>query len=822
MSDIITNTTSTNESKVFNVYVSKSTTAGTALVTRGSLNKTDPKPTVVGLYILEETGIYPNLGNIDAKAGKLNFAIFDGTTWKLIAVDMPVQENFAETQNLVTTGTVIYNYASDGVLTSAANPSVGINPKKDGSYEQAWEIFSVKNPVKVFFGQEIRIEGRFIQPWSINGLDKNFQFVKSLAFNDSTPTEIVNFTIDNPNIEYIIFSCHISKLSNFKAISLNTPEQLKPNENKGLFAEDFTIVEGKYCDFNNSELAQSNLSYFEFSVEPESTYRLDFHQYTGFCIGVGENNKLPIDVYGRQTSADSSLYRTIIISPSNGVKKIKISFDRDYEHLLRLEKISTNIKENQTIQEFSNFQNLIESDYKGSAIVGGNFVKKLDNENFITDFIRKEKKDNLIFLNSENRKPSLTLISDSFNFPILNAYGSGTADDGFFKGATKDNIFVGYHYGVPQVSIDEGNTWVLLKNPDDSKIDMLGRIDNIFICENKDLIIEYVIDGETNAGLNHYIKRLKFVGNADISKSWVDDGIKLTISGQNPNDVYISPFWGFWNYKNLILLSEYGKQGSGGATHVYLSQNNGETFSTILDLSDSAQLSTINSNLNFPMVQKSYGTANGLHIHGVSYDDIQGRIYVTIGDGGLEGSHILWSDDLGVTWKGHLYKKTFAMPRYTISTYSQSLQVYPFSNHLLVTSDELAQGFFLMNRTSKNEIPEISWWYDITKTGESKFWDEGAGISFKPYMISNHSKFSENQPLYFATAVHHNSDLIAGLRNKVVATYDGLNFSTVWELKGPEVNNGISPMSEVYATQNYLFIKQLGRTGKLSYLKFKV
>ena len=88
MSDTITNTTNTNESKVFNVYVSKSTTAGTALVTRGSLNKTDTAPTVAGLYILEETGVYTNLGNIDAKAGKLNFASFDGTTWSLIEVDM--------------------------------------------------------------------------------------------------------------------------------------------------------------------------------------------------------------------------------------------------------------------------------------------------------------------------------------------------------------------------------------------------------------------------------------------------------------------------------------------------------------------------------------------------------------------------------------------------------------------------------------------------------------------------------------------------------------------------------------------------------------
>ena len=88
MSDIITNTTSTNYGKFFNVYVSKSTTAGTALVTRGSLNKTDPTPTVVGLYILEETGIYPNLGNIDAQAGKLNFASFDGTTWSKVEVEL--------------------------------------------------------------------------------------------------------------------------------------------------------------------------------------------------------------------------------------------------------------------------------------------------------------------------------------------------------------------------------------------------------------------------------------------------------------------------------------------------------------------------------------------------------------------------------------------------------------------------------------------------------------------------------------------------------------------------------------------------------------
>ena len=60
---------------------------------KGNLKITDTAPTVSGLYILEEIGIYPNLGNIDAQAGKLNFASFDGTTWSLIAVEIPINYN---------------------------------------------------------------------------------------------------------------------------------------------------------------------------------------------------------------------------------------------------------------------------------------------------------------------------------------------------------------------------------------------------------------------------------------------------------------------------------------------------------------------------------------------------------------------------------------------------------------------------------------------------------------------------------------------------------------------------------------------------------
>ena len=56
---------------------------------QGDLLKTDVAPTTKGFYALLETGIYPNLGNINAEAGKLNFASFDGTTWSKVEVALP-------------------------------------------------------------------------------------------------------------------------------------------------------------------------------------------------------------------------------------------------------------------------------------------------------------------------------------------------------------------------------------------------------------------------------------------------------------------------------------------------------------------------------------------------------------------------------------------------------------------------------------------------------------------------------------------------------------------------------------------------------------
>ena len=83
---------------------------------KGDLIKTDAAPTQIGLYGLLETGVYTNLGGIDAQSGKLNIASFDGTTWSLIAVEIPINYNTGEllptSTNKAETGKSVSDYVA--------------------------------------------------------------------------------------------------------------------------------------------------------------------------------------------------------------------------------------------------------------------------------------------------------------------------------------------------------------------------------------------------------------------------------------------------------------------------------------------------------------------------------------------------------------------------------------------------------------------------------------------------------------------------------------------------------------------------------------
>ncbi|MFV0391313.1 MAG: hypothetical protein ACK5KP_05440 [Paludibacteraceae bacterium] len=749
-----------------------------------------------------------------------NLAKLGGSTKNIQQIDeLKVNHDAFANSSFDYAGKVIYDNNVQGHLTDYTSADQGKKVKKDGTYVEAWQEY-IPLPIRVNYLQSVKLTGYFSQPWAIIGLDENYQYVKTFAFHDTEPSLEQTITIDSQNVKYIITSCLINGLSNFKATSVNLSERIPIST----IGEIFTITAGKYIDENGFINTQANLSYATFIPQQGATYDIYLIQPNGFVVGYGENG-MWIEKYGRQSNADSSTYRKITITPSDSVKSINISFFRDYYWLTKIVKKSGGVTSGQLFQKFNSLQSLVESTYKGYAVVGSQTFNKVSTERYIQDFIRKSQKTCIVPLSSTAQKQSLpTVISDSFMFPFANGYGAGTTTEGVLEGVLKDGTLIGYHYSVPQVSIDGGNTWIVLKNAGNTTLNVTGRIDNIFICDNSDLIIEHVIDAEANPGLNHYVKRLKFVGGTEVAKWWVDDGNKLTIKGNNAsavaNDVYLSKYWGFDSYKNIVLLSEYGKHGTGGATHVYLSTNYGETFSTILDLGNSVQISQINAYLNSPMVQRSYGITTGIHIHGVSYDHYADRIYVCIGDGGTSGSHILWSDNLGTSWKGNLYQQTFSMPpAHNEPCIMQALKVIPFENHLVVLSDAFAQGFFYLERTENDKIPALSWLHDISKTNESKFWDEGFGISFKPYMIGNISRMSKNNPMFLSTLLHSNADLQSGVKMCVVATWDGLSFWRIWEIDTATADANTNAYCTVVSDNEHIFIRSKGRVGKNDYVK---
>ena len=80
---------STTYTKIETDYLLQKLESELASGLKGSLKITNAAPTEQGLYILSDVGTYANLGGLVTSTGKLNYAYFDGTTWKLIAADLP-------------------------------------------------------------------------------------------------------------------------------------------------------------------------------------------------------------------------------------------------------------------------------------------------------------------------------------------------------------------------------------------------------------------------------------------------------------------------------------------------------------------------------------------------------------------------------------------------------------------------------------------------------------------------------------------------------------------------------------------------------------
>ena len=86
---------------------------------KGDLKISDTAPTGIGYYILIDVGTYTNLGGINATAGNLNFASFDGTTWSKVDVtnfQLSTSVNSVEKTKGVT-GEAVYDFLKKEVAT---------------------------------------------------------------------------------------------------------------------------------------------------------------------------------------------------------------------------------------------------------------------------------------------------------------------------------------------------------------------------------------------------------------------------------------------------------------------------------------------------------------------------------------------------------------------------------------------------------------------------------------------------------------------------------------------------------------------------------
>ena len=90
---------STTYTKVETDFLIQQLEKKTASGYKGDLIKTDVAPTSVGFYGLLETGVYANLGGINATAGKLNFASYDGTAWSKMEVELNAPTGVIEEGN---------------------------------------------------------------------------------------------------------------------------------------------------------------------------------------------------------------------------------------------------------------------------------------------------------------------------------------------------------------------------------------------------------------------------------------------------------------------------------------------------------------------------------------------------------------------------------------------------------------------------------------------------------------------------------------------------------------------------------------------------
>lgn len=227
-----------------------------------ALLKTDTAPTTKGLYPLSETGIYTNLGGINAATGKLNFASFDGTTWSKVEVAVAMPEYSGVLNPLEKTKAPSEKAVADFVYEDIYRNLIDFNDLHDGYIRQD---IGTLNPADGFKSTGyIRVKSGL--RYTTSTLYHQFAFYdENLIFiPDSQSANVVAYLgvisiVPPENAQYIRLTLLESELNNY-VFQLN--ESIIPISNNNIYVKKIggnfnSIV--KAIEYANSKGSRYNI-----------------------------------------------------------------------------------------------------------------------------------------------------------------------------------------------------------------------------------------------------------------------------------------------------------------------------------------------------------------------------------------------------------------------------------------------------------------------------------------------------------------------------------------------------------------------------------
>lgn len=225
--------------------------------------------------------------------------------------------------------------------------------------------------------------------------------------------------------------------------------------------------------------------------------------------------------------------------------------------------------------------------------------------------------------------------------------------------------------------------------------------------------------------------------------------------------VSLSGSWGVSRYKNIMLSAEYGAkvgvqtanmppegaQVGQNARYVYLSTDSGSTWRSIFDLN-------------------AVTDGEGVHIHGVAFDEFWNRIWVSHGDGSSGTNGLYYSDDLGATWVSALETQNKGI------NFSQTVHIVPMKTCILFGSDSYPNGIHRIDR-AQGKNPTKGW-YDIDTTAYL-LENQSDRLNYLCHSVSQ-PKYLPDMPVTFAFGAETQTGY-----SQVVATFDGWTFFPLWK-----------------------------------------